>query len=86
MRCCHVSERANTRSHGMRVCRFSWPEMMKLRDGLYAFGLLATIDGVQLTLAVSKVRHAASARAPVQCGAPAVITDAGTTLMHARRC
>jgi len=35
-------------------CRFSWAEMMRLRDGRYAFGLLATIDGVQLVLAVSR--------------------------------
>ena len=33
--------------------RFSWTEVMKLRDGRYAFALHATMDGVQLALAVS---------------------------------
>lgn len=38
----------------MFLLSFSMAEMMKLRDGRYAFGLLATIDGVQLVLAVSR--------------------------------
>ena len=34
-------------------CKFSLAEIMKLRDGKYAFGMLATMDGEQLTLAVT---------------------------------
>ena len=42
--------------------KFSWAEMMKLKDGAYAFGLHATMDGVQLALAVStKLRKSESA-------------------------
>ena len=43
--------------------RFSWSDMSKLKEGKYAFALHATIDDVQLVLAVSKPFAKAGERA-----------------------
>ena len=45
--------KAITKNKIFGECRFSHSEIMKLPDGRYAFGLLATMDQKQLVLAVS---------------------------------